>query len=407
VTALAAPRSDFARLWRVACASALALGLGGCLGSGLSDLTGAAASLSPFSAPGQARRAPLLVASTHNGARVGAATFSEIVATVPPGHSPGLIERPVVTPESASRHFTLGPAKPLSDSAFQMEASRLLSGRTGLGRDVLVYVHGYNTAFDEAAYRITQIVADTGFSGVPVLFAWPSRNSLFGYGADKEGATASRDALEKLLRDLGRNPDVGRVHVLAHSMGTWLAMEALRQAAIGGDGSLGGKIGSVMLAAPDLDLDVFRVQVARIGRADNISLFVASDDRALMLSSRLAGSRARVGGLDLTNKQQREEVTSLGVRVYDLTGARDGGDYFRHGTFAEAPQIVQVIGTRLKDAKVVEASAAAAPAIPQPGPVSAPAVVAHEELAPLPQPTAAPSPSAQAPTGPVTQAATQ
>lgn len=222
---------------------------------------------------------------------------------------------------------------------------------------MLVYVHGYNTGFEEAAFRVTQIVADTGFSGAAILFAWPSRNSLFGYGADKEGATAARDALERLLVNLGGNPDVGRVHVLAHSMGTWLAMELLRQASISGNASLGGKIGSVMLAAPDLDLDVFRSQVARIGRADNISLFVASDDRALQISSRLAGSRARVGALDLADSRHRDEITSLGVRIYDLTGIKEAADYFRHGAYAEAPQIVKVIGSRLTEARVVEARA--------------------------------------------------
>lgn len=393
MTAFAAQHSVWPSFARLGATIAVAIGLGGCLGSGFSDLTGAAASISPFSTPGEARKLPLLVASTYGGGRSGAATFSELIATVPPGHSAGLIERPIITPEAIGRHFTLGDKRSLSESGFQGEVTRQLAGRQGLSRDVLVFVHGYNTGFDEAAYRIAQIVTDTGFSGATVLFAWPSRNSLFGYGADKEGATASRDALEKLLVDLGANPDVGRVHVLAHSMGSWLAMESLRQAAIGGHGSLGGKIGSVMLAAPDLDLDVFRGQIARLGRADNISLFVASDDRALMISSRLAGSRARVGALDVMNKEHRDEIASLGVRIYDLTGIRETNDYFRHGAFAEAPQIVQVIGARLKDAKISEPRAASTPQ-PSPqatGPVAAPAPVTQQELAPVATPVASPA----------------
>ena len=40
---------------------------------------------------------------------------------------------------------------------------------------------------------------------------------------------ASRDALEHVLRSLAAEPDVGKVHVLDHSMGSWLAMEALRR----------------------------------------------------------------------------------------------------------------------------------------------------------------------------------
>ncbi|WP_342359070.1 alpha/beta hydrolase [Terrarubrum flagellatum] len=376
------------RLSALAGVIGLAIGLGGCISSGVSDLTGVVASYSPFSsAPGETKKISLLVASTHEKANLGQATFSEIIATVPPGHSPGVIERPVVTMESPLRHVTLGKPRPLSGQGLQASVSRRLAGRQGMSRDVLVFVHGFNNSLEDAAYRLTQIVADTNFAGATILFAWPSRASMFSYVSDKDGATASRDALEKLLRDLGANPDVGRVHVLAHSMGSWLAMESLRQAAIGGDGSLGGKIGAVMLAAPDLDLDVFRGQIARIGRGDNISLFVASDDRALMISSRLAGLRARVGALDLSNREQRDEIASLGVRVYDLTGI-GSSDYMRHGAFAEAPQIVQVIGARLKEPKITEgvATASAAtsgPTTPSLGPVAAPGTVSQEALAPV------------------------
>lgn len=349
------------RLFAVA---AVATALGGCVSAGLDTVgAGLKATASTVLGPSDAARGvSVLVASTRpeSGAKGGRAMFSQMQVTIPPGHQPGVIERPTITPESPGRHFTLRRGKPLEQQDIGAAVTREIAGRQGLGRDVLVFVHGFNTSRDEAAYRIAQIVEDTGFNGLPVLFTWPSRESMWGYGADKEGATASRDALEGLLVELGANPDVNRVHVLAHSMGTWLAMESLRQAAIGGRGDLGGKIGSVMLAAPDLDLDVFRSQIARLGRADHISLFVASDDRALAMSSRIAGARARVGALDLANKEHRETVASLGVRVYDMTGSRDGTDYFRHGTFAEAPQIVRVIGSRLKEAPVREASAAAA-----------------------------------------------
>lgn len=351
---------------RIAAAMALALTLGGCVSSGLDTVgSGLKATASSVLGPTQpARTVNLLVASTRpeSGARAGRARFAQLPVTVPQGHQAGVIERPTITPESPGRHFTLGKMQPLDQQDISAAVTRAIAGRQGLGRDVLVFVHGFNNSRDEAAYRLAQIVEDTGFNGQAVMFSWPSQQSLFGYGADKEGATASRDALESLLVELGANPDVNRVHVLAHSMGTWLAMESLRQAAIGGRGDLGGKIGSVMLAAPDLDLDVFQSQIARIGKAENISLFVASDDRALAMSSRIAGARARVGALDLGNKEHRDTVASLGVRVYDMTGSRDGSDYFRHGTFAEAPQIVKVIGSRLKEAPIREASVAQQPA---------------------------------------------
>ena len=130
------------------------------------------------------------------------------------------------------------------------EVASHLSGRVGSNRDVLVYVHGFNTSYDEARFRLAQVVTDGRFGGVPVLFTWPASGSLFDYEAAKESASASRDQLAQLLLDLGATPDVGRIHILAHSMGTWLTMEALRQDAIAGKPDLDGKLGDVMLAAP-------------------------------------------------------------------------------------------------------------------------------------------------------------
>ena len=51
--------------------------------------------------------------------------------------------------------------------------------RQGNGRDVLVFIHGFNNSYDEARLRLTQIVADSNFAGVPVLFTWPSRSSMW------------------------------------------------------------------------------------------------------------------------------------------------------------------------------------------------------------------------------------
>ena len=101
-----------------------------------------------------------------------------------------------------------------------------------------------------------------------------------------------------------------------------------------------------MLAAPDIDLEVFKQQLGRVGAYARVSIFAAADDKALSISSTLAGDRKRVGALDPSDKDQRTEITKLGVRVYDLSNT-DTGDFFRHGTFAEAPAAVRAIGAQL------------------------------------------------------------
>ena len=209
---------------------------------------------------------------------------------------------------------------------------------------MLVFVHGFNTPFDEARDRAAQIVADSRFGGVAVLFTWPTKHELFGYVSDKDNATASRDALQSLLQEIGATPGVGKVHVLAHSMGGWLAMEALRQEAIAGDRDLSGHLGEVMLASPDIDMDVFAGQMARL-RPASVTVFATANDRALSLSSAIAQSRQRVGAINPSKPEDRERLEALGAKVYDLTNFSDG--FIDHGAYADAPDVLHAIGAQM------------------------------------------------------------
>ena len=90
-----------------------------------------------------------------------------------------------------------------------------------------------------------------------MLFTWASRGKLLDYVYDNNSATAARDGLEHTLRlALASNAD--RVDVLAHSMGNWVTVEAFRQIKVSGDLRNVSKFGHVFLAAPDIDLDVFK-----------------------------------------------------------------------------------------------------------------------------------------------------
>ena len=346
-----------ARPSAIAAVLAVSAALGGC-STTMDAVTGSTGVFSSAQASpaAQARTVQMVVASTRKsnrdsgaGETAKAARFALTSVSIPPGHKAGVIERPSITPESRNRHFVALGERKIEPDAFQRELAAQLSGRVGASRDVLVFVHGFNVSYDEARFRLAQNVHDGGFTGVPVLFTWPSRSQILAYGSDKESATASRDPLEKMLQDISATPGVGRVHILAHSMGTWLAMEALRQSGIAGRADLNGRIGEVMLAAPDIDVDVFRAQMARVGKAARVSVFAQADDRALSVSSTLAGSRTRLGALDLDNKEHRDELNGLNVRVYDLKGAVGTSDFFRHGTFAEAPNVVRTIGAQMAE----------------------------------------------------------
>ncbi len=325
--------------------------LSGCASSALTDFSSSSGepatgrSISTFVV---STRSPDHTTSTDSNAHLSLQTIN-----VPAAHKAGQMEKPMWGSPNPAKDFTVGAKRDLDDAGFQAELASHLSGRIGSNRDVLVYVHGFNTSYDDARFRLAQIVNDGRFGGVPVLFTWPASSNLLDYEAAKESAAASRDALAKLLLELADTPGVGRVQVVAHSMGTWLAMEALRQTALEGKPDLNGRLGNVMLAAPDIDLSVFRAQIARLD-ASHISVLISAKDRALSVSRTLAGNRPRVGALDPRNANDRIALETLGVKVYDLSGESVG--LIGHDTYADAPEIIRQLGAQIGAPRVQDSN---------------------------------------------------
>ncbi len=218
---------------------------------------------------------------------------------------------------------------------------------------MLLFVHGYNTRFEEAVYRFAQIAHDAGAPVVPVLFTWPSRGKLFDYVYDKESATYSRDALEKLLQKMVDNRNVKEISILAHSMGNFVTVEAIRQMAIR-DHGMSPKIKDIMLASPDIDFDVFRGQIAEIEASDKsppVTLFVSRDDRALAASSLIAGNEPRLGEIDPHAEPYKSILEKARVNVIDLSAIK-GDDPTNHSKFAQSG-VVAAIGKRLAEGQTL------------------------------------------------------
>ncbi len=272
--------------------------------------------------------------------------FAKVDITVPREHRAGELELPDSNANAdPAKHFAVSSVELMPLETIQADVRRAVTRLPAAERDVLVFVHGYNTNFADAAFRFAQIVYDSGFKGVPVLFTWPSRASLLAYPYDRESAFYSRDFLELNLRAISKDIGAARMDVLAHSMGTLLTLETLRQAAIRGDGSFGGKLRNVMLAAPDVDLDVFKMQMRTIKRP--VTVFISSDDRALAFSRRFAGDKTRLGALSASDTQDVAELEQLGVDLIDLSEVSTS-DSLNHGKFASSPKVVAMIGQRLQ-----------------------------------------------------------
>ena len=100
--------------------------------------------------------------------------------------------------------------------------------------------------------------------------------------------------------------------------------------------TVNGKIGAVVFAAPDIDMDVFTSAISRIGPlAGKITVITSTNDRALALSGRLAGGMTRVGAAE------KAAIERLGVRVIDASDT--GWGIINHDLFLSNEEVQRVI----------------------------------------------------------------
>lgn len=281
-------------------------------------------------------------ATLFNGERSPKPYMTDIAVSIPAKREVGTVQWPQKLPPNPATDFAVTRVKQIDT----VPESRAWFRAHIEGGHALVFIHGFNNRYEDSVFRLAQIVHDSGMQATPILFTWPSRAELFGYEYDKESTNYSRTALEQSLRVLATNPDVKDITILAHSMGTWLAMESLRQMGIR-DGHVNSKIHNVILASPDIDIQVFAKQYVEMGSPKpKFTIFVSQDDRALAASSFITGRVARLGGINPTVEPYRSKLEQAGITAIDLTKVKSN-DNLNHGKFAESPEIVQLIGTRL------------------------------------------------------------
>ena len=141
------------------------------------------------------------------------------------------------------------------------------------------------------------------------------------------------------------DPEVKKISILAHSMGNWVTLEALRQMAIR-DGRVAPKVKLVMLADADVDVDIAREQLAALGPDHpHVVLFVNENDRALAASRRIWEGQ-RLGAIDPDVEPYKSMIEQDQLSVVDMTHF-PSHDFFGHGKFAEDPRVVELIGRRL------------------------------------------------------------
>lgn len=193
-------------------------------------------------------------------------------------------------------------------------------------RDILVFVHGYNSSFEEAAVRLAQLVADMGFDGTAILFSWPSAGALSGYIRDQQTARNAGWHLLHLLRDQLPQTQPSRIHVIAHSMGSEVLSKALSLVQRGDSLPM---LAQVVFAAPDIDARIFAREILPVlrQRAAGVTLYASTEDEALR-ASRVLNGVLRLG-------LSGDSLTVLdGMTTVDASRVR--GDALGHTLFGNA-----------------------------------------------------------------------
>jgi esterase/lipase superfamily enzyme len=273
--------------------------------------------------------------------------------TVPKTHEVPNVERPWVVKipyfdvtiyaeeEDAKKHFTVKEIKALSREELLALVKARLKDSKIYKDQALVFVHGYNTSFDNALYRTAQIAYDLDFDGAPFLYSWPSGGAVASYTYDRESAQASEPYLREFLQMVVKETGAKQVSVIAHSMGNQPVMDVLRD--MRNAAPEGVEISQVILAAPDVDADSFSNLAKTIqGLAKNVTLYVAGNDRALIVSRNFWGSY-RAGDVPPAGP-----LILPGIDTIDVTAASTDTFAINHSGYASNNKLLDDVGELLK-----------------------------------------------------------
>ncbi|MBW9116945.1 alpha/beta fold hydrolase [Rhizobium cauense] len=260
--------------------------------------------------------------------------FAKLDIGLPRNHVPGRVETSGQVPDPR-RHFSARTYQPIADRQEMIRRlNAALAQRAPENREIFIFVHGYNNNFADSVFRNAQITYDYNIKSVSLHYAWPSAASIPLYVFDRDSAMVGRRGLAETI-EIAAQTNARRIILVGHSMGAYVVTEALRDLSLRGRSGVLKRLGGVVLAAPDIDVDVFLSQLDDIGDIPRpFTIIVSQRDRALGISRRLAGGHPRVGsGSEVAILQKRE------IAVIDVSDI-DGG---RHNVFASSPTLMEIV----------------------------------------------------------------
>ncbi len=267
--------------------------------------------------------------------------FTRFQISIPPNREVGEVSWTNPRFANPQDDFMVAEASGFENAAsFRSEISSQLAALPPEDREVVVFVHGFNNNFASGLIRAAQMAHDFDPPGIVTHFSWPSAGNPVGYAYDRDSVMISRDALQDYLETL-RAAGADRILLVAHSVGSHLVMEALRQIRISGDADLLNRLTGVALISPDIDVEVFQSQARALAPLPQpFFIFTSQRDRVLRISARLTGQSSRLGTID-----SPDDIAEFEITLVDLSEFRGGsGDWGHHMTLVSSPSLIRLFG---------------------------------------------------------------
>lgn len=240
--------------------------------------------------------------------------------SIPKDHRIGMIESPSIFSlefrEDAGKHVIIDSITRTPFDEFYKELGEVVDKSPR--KEAMVFVHGYNVSFDDAARRTGQMAYDLKYAGAPIFFSWPSQATEIGYTIDENNVTWAVPHLKQFLEDIRKKTGVQSLNIIAHSMGNRAVTNVLKELHLEYQDE-GRLFNQVILAAPDVDAEVFQNDIApKITQtAQQVTLYASSKDRALVASKNMHGyPRAGESGDNLVIV---EDVHTIDVTEIDTS----------------------------------------------------------------------------------------
>jgi esterase/lipase superfamily enzyme len=227
--------------------------------------------------------------------------------------------------ELKRRYVLLNSVRPLKRDNFLAALRNQIKGSPS--KDVFVFVHGFNSSFEDAARRTAQLAYDLDFDGTPMMYSWPSQGSATSYTVDEAAVNVSGRKMTAFLEDIVAQSGAERIHLIAHSMGNRALIEALQTYLAKRDPNQRKRIfGQIVFTAPDVDRDYFLDTIESLREsATRVTLYASDRDLALKTSQAIHGApRAGMAGSNI--------ITWPGLDTIDMSGVE--GDLLGHSYFA-------------------------------------------------------------------------